>query len=575
MIKNFLTILLITITVLSTQISCAFDLPVIDSLSKEFADSTTQDQKLDWLLIQSEQQIFKQPQKTLEYAREALMLSYILKREQSAMDASCLLGKAYLNLDSLRQALKHSEIALSKARNLRSGINEAKAMRQLGKVFIELSDYNAAADLLFKSLHQFEKINQTDELSETNLTIGYMYYLLGSYNKSLGYYQTALRFAMRTQDQTDIALALNNIASVYTTKGDDQKALRYYLKSLEINKKLDNRKLLGQNYQNLGEISLETGNYSQARDYITHAVALFDSLNNKKEMLSGLLSLAAFYQSIGQADSMKLISNQVFSVADSSLLVIKANACRLIFDYYQQKNLSDSANKYGLIYYNFENLINLDKHNADVENMELRYTYQVQKQAFELEAKQKLFARIVVILVLILILILITLAYYRLNIRNRSTIQENINLDRELEQKNKELMTSVMMSLQRNDVLNEVKTEIKSIKVIAVKPETKSALDQVSRRIDEITHTNVWSEFEHRFKNVHLDFYKNLAKEFPDLTSNEKRMCAFLKLDMSTKEISLLTGQTVPAIEKARNRLRKKLGIANSTISLAAFMAKY
>jgi len=71
----------------------------------------------------------------------------------------------------------------------------------------------------------------------------------------------------------------------------------------------------------------------------------------------------------------------------------------------------------------------------------------------------------------------------------------------------------------------------------------------------------VWNEFEVRFQQVHRDFYQKLTERYPDLTPNEIKICAFLKLNMTTKDISAITFQTVKSIQVARNRLRKKMGI--------------
>jgi DNA-binding CsgD family transcriptional regulator len=84
----------------------------------------------------------------------------------------------------------------------------------------------------------------------------------------------------------------------------------------------------------------------------------------------------------------------------------------------------------------------------------------------------------------------------------------------------------------------------------------------------ESSSTEPWREFEQRFQEVHAGFYERLMARHPDLTSNERRLCAFLRLDMSTKEISNITGQSVKAITQARFRLRAKLGIENPDISL-------
>lgn len=81
----------------------------------------------------------------------------------------------------------------------------------------------------------------------------------------------------------------------------------------------------------------------------------------------------------------------------------------------------------------------------------------------------------------------------------------------------------------------------------------------------------MWDEFELRFQGVHNEFYQKLQSINPELSTNERRLCAFLKLNMTTKEIASITHQSPRSIEVARTRLRKKLNLTNSDISLTDF----
>jgi PAS domain S-box-containing protein len=80
-----------------------------------------------------------------------------------------------------------------------------------------------------------------------------------------------------------------------------------------------------------------------------------------------------------------------------------------------------------------------------------------------------------------------------------------------------------------------------------------------------------WNEFEILFEKVHYFFYEKLNAKFPNLTANERKMCAFLKLNMNNKDISQITFQSDDALKKARLRLRQKLGIDRET-NLVAFL---
>lgn len=137
-------------------------------------------------------------------------------------------------------------------------------------------------------------------------------------------------------------------------------------------------------------------------------------------------------------------------------------------------------------------------------------------------------------------------------------------------------MTSNVMSLmKKNEILSKIANKLLFVEKEATKQEVKSVIHQLSKEIQKTTDKEIWDEFELRFNQVHLEFHENLMKEFPELSPNEQRLCAFLRLNMSTKDISNLTGQSAKAIDIARFRLRKKLGISNSDINLITFLSKY
>ena len=72
----------------------------------------------------------------------------------------------------------------------------------------------------------------------------------------------------------------------------------------------------------------------------------------------------------------------------------------------------------------------------------------------------------------------------------------------------------------------------------------------------------IWATFEERFKNAFDEFYSLLLKKYPNLTLNERKLCALLRLELSSKDIAILTFQNPQSIDVARYRLRKKLGLS-------------
>jgi DNA-binding CsgD family transcriptional regulator len=90
------------------------------------------------------------------------------------------------------------------------------------------------------------------------------------------------------------------------------------------------------------------------------------------------------------------------------------------------------------------------------------------------------------------------------------------------------------------------------------KENIKALLRNIESNIDQ----SAWREFETRFEQVHETFFNKLNVLFPNLTPNDRRICAFLKLNMSTKDIALLTHRSPRSIESTRYRLKKKFGLS-------------
>ncbi len=92
----------------------------------------------------------------------------------------------------------------------------------------------------------------------------------------------------------------------------------------------------------------------------------------------------------------------------------------------------------------------------------------------------------------------------------------------------------------------------------------------IDRMINEIKINNSlinWDEFDLLFNKVNVKYIDRLTKIYPNLTKNEKRLCIFIKLNLSSKDISVLTFKSEDAITKARYRLKKKLGVKDKKLA--------
>jgi DNA-binding NarL/FixJ family response regulator len=135
------------------------------------------------------------------------------------------------------------------------------------------------------------------------------------------------------------------------------------------------------------------------------------------------------------------------------------------------------------------------------------------------------------------------------------------------------MVLNVMSLMKKNELLADLSEKLIHIEEESTSPESKSTIKKVAHELQKSQEDEIWKEFSHRFKEVHGEFYNTLLLKFPTLTPNELKLCAFLRLNMSSKDIAELTGQRVSTLETARYRLRQKLGIANSEVNLITFLS--
>jgi len=162
--------------------------------------------------------------------------------------------------------------------------------------------------------------------------------------------------------------------------------------------------------------------------------------------------------------------------------------------------------------------------------------------------------------------------FRRKTLEQKAILLEKEKLEQQLEFKNKELTTNVMYLLKKNEFISSISSQLKTAKQDE-KDDKKAVIDKIILALDRSISEDNWTDFEVRFQEVHVGFYNKLNNQFPDLTPNELRLCAFLRLNMTSKEIAGITYQSPESLKIARYRLRKKLGWERDE-NLVAFLTK-
>jgi len=146
---------------------------------------------------------------------------------------------------------------------------------------------------------------------------------------------------------------------------------------------------------------------------------------------------------------------------------------------------------------------------------------------------------------------------------------QNEKLASEVSFKNRELADTTMHLVERSDALQKVKETLQKLyKQDVSNPDLKRAV----HLMNDVERNNTdWERFSSSFDEINNDFLKKLKSKFPVLTNNDLKLCAYLQLNLSSKEISQLLNISLRGVEISRYRLRKKLGVSTE-VSIGDFL---
>ena len=151
-------------------------------------------------------------------------------------------------------------------------------------------------------------------------------------------------------------------------------------------------------------------------------------------------------------------------------------------------------------------------------------------------------------------------------------------LEVDLKHKSSELGDSTMNLVRKNDMLQDIDQQLEELSESVRREETKARITKKISDLRRSIRTNMseddnWEKFSENFDLVYDNFMQKLTNAYPDLKKNDLKLCAYLRMGLSSKEMASLLNTSVRSIETARYRLRKKLGMESGENLLAFIQA--
>jgi len=481
------------------------------------------------------------------------------------------------------RGLKYIELAETEAKKTeKSDLNLAKVYAAAGEIYNTKDVIDITLQYYLKAYEIYKSNNIVDEAARVENNLAIIYAKSNNEKKALQYFLHVYRYQKSKKESDKLVKILNNIGTIYLSKNLDS-SLYYYHKADAISKTLKDNTLKVYVYTNLARAYGLKKDKKNADFYFEKAFSFTDtSIDN---------SLKTFtYESLSEYNFQEKKLDEAILNAKKALELSKDNLFgfsglrlnKLLYQAYLGKEDYKNAVHYFQKYNDISDSINIEQKAVNLERIRLEQDYKVRSQIRTLVEEKTRFKYYVVGLILvigILVLILLLIRYRNRNISNQLEKEKlkakEQELKQSLEAKNMVLVGKAMSEIHRTDNINEILTDLKKIKLKTANKELQQAIDIVLKRLEKDLNTDIWKEFEISFEQVHKSFFDKLTIDYPTLTPKERRLCALLYLDLTTKEISQITGQSFKSIENARTRLRKKFDLTNEKVNLSTYLNSF
>ena len=498
------------------------------------------------LVEQAQNALFSNPKQASYYAAQAAALFPEDQPNEICTQAMILHSQA-------EQLLGNFDLSIKNLYDAHRYINPANKRQTaqlyslMGRVYSKLGDYNKGIELNDKATSIFKSLGDSASVAGCYNERGVMHYLLDEFVVAEKFLQRALTINRAQRNLKEIATNLNNLC-LY--QGDTEKKLSLIQEAIAINKNLDAQWSLGENYNNMGKQYYFGEQYSKALEALQKAYEYAHNIGAKELICDNYEYSSWVYAAIGDYKQAYTRLSQMYALS---------------------KELQ-SSNK----------LRNIEQEISYKRYQDQKYATEMQEQTYKIELlKRNLwFLGSVLVLGLAFSIFLykwykrrkglqLIEARYQLELSQRELSELKLhqqelelqNIQNALDSSQQEVTSFAVFLRSRNELLDKIREMIKEgykMDNQALIPHLKKVNAYISQyQSGDKTNNALLLNIEDKSK----EFIERLTKEHPNLTQGEKYLATMLRVNLSTKEISMISGNSPKTINMNRYRLRKALNL--------------
>jgi len=530
------------------------------------------------------------------FAQKALDIARHLKNHNYLMEAYS--SKGYIDAQQGHYADAFNTFSMIKKMSDSIGYSKPSDWRRkaylanvMGLLYKELGEYDKALEHYYQSLTIADSVHWNEGSSVALNNISILYNIQGNTKQAISILKDSQKL-VKDKNQNNVLFDISiNLLDMYTQLKNFDSALYYGSKAKEIANEGNSPYNKAFVQLGFGKLYIAQHQYKKAEASLKKATELSEKSGFDEIHLESLLEIAKVARLSANLKSAKAALTQAEKL-DKKLNIPSLHIKYLmqLSKYYEASNNYKPAYKYFTQAIHLRDSINKNWERVKYSEIEALNQIKLEKQKNEvlkqnlslkqLQLKHQRLILYISIASFLILLWLFAILYRKRRFEQKTnkmlreknekiSTQEKIirlkneeSLKKELDYKNRQLTSNSLSAVKQAESLDIVFSELRELlNQHAIKPATRKKLEEVIQHLKPHNSEKEWEEFRSYFEEVHPSFYSNLKKRAPHLTLNEQKVCAYIRLGMSTKEMAAITFRQIRSVESTRFRIRKKLGL--------------
>lgn len=535
------------------------------------------------------------------YANEAVELARSLGFTKGEAMATMRLAVTYGFRNDFDQALTLLRTATDLAIETKQWKLAADCYINCGGIYSARSNTKKAFENYREALTYFEKANDKSGQATASYGIGITYVHEKKFDQALEYYNRSIALFNELGQQQEVPKVLVNVGTMYFQMKDYPQALNQLSRAIDIFRSFKNERGAATALHSRAEVYDAMQQHTPALADLEEAMVLNEKNQHEYNKVKCALLFAKIYRQQKKYDLAKEKLQQSIAISQKiKLTEDTSEAYRLLAEISSDQADFKNAYRYHQLHRVYYDSVFDKEKSRQIQEMQIAFETEKKEAEIRVLKSRQILNQTLLYGSLTLLAMVVAIAFLLLNrqrlknkkekelaekesqlmeerkalmeaeIENARLSQEG--LKQEIEFKNKELTTYTLNLIQKNEVLENIKAAVEEIR-LAEDSQIRSRLNSLLNTVNYSFHLDKdWENFRLHFEQVHQSFFDRLNELYPDLSPNDRKLCALIRLNLDTKETAAVLDISPESAKVARHRLRKKLNLAPEQ-NLASFLA--